>query len=158
MWRGKLSWAPGEGLGNTVGASRLIKTRPGLDKNMLTFTDTGSCAHIYSTHHATCTQICKQADAFICTSTHIFVRCVPRCNQTEVMHTFTTHQDAINSVKHNPAKHNLVFSPLLAHHSLVLRRDCHNRQERLCATLPFGLCSYPHLSLTYVCVFLAFTL
>lgn len=73
MWRGKLSWAPGEGLGNTVGAARLIKTRPGLDKNMLTFTGTGSCAHIYSTHQHALKYANRQMHSFARALTFSFV-------------------------------------------------------------------------------------
>lgn len=69
-WRGKLSWAPGEGLGNTVGAAELIKTRPGLDKNMPMFTRTGSHAH---TAHITEMR----------SAVHISVVRVLKSNQTE---------------------------------------------------------------------------
>lgn len=36
-----------------VGAAGLIKTRRGLDKNMLRFTRTGPCGHAYITVHIT---------------------------------------------------------------------------------------------------------
>lgn len=56
------------GLGNMEGAAGLIKNRPGLDKNMLTFTRTMYPAHTCSIYHAS---MCKDADALISSSFNV---------------------------------------------------------------------------------------
>lgn len=150
-----------------VGAAGLIKTRLRLDKNMLSRTHTADITR----------RALNYMSRQMHTSVYISVSCVLKHSTKTKKHVLTVicpHIPIQTTVPNSPH----LFQIWRWHKSLVLNTAwCFLHLWRktntaiswcwggivithssLCTAVPFGLCSDPHLSLTYMCVFLALTL